>query len=218
MPQGNYKKWKIYRNWRSIAQFFSGQLIVMAIVLAATALFTIVEDDATANDVQKATDKSDGKHGTWDWLMLSFAIALVAEYVFFLIDFFHVRHKEQKARTNACSVAADNVKFWLIAFMVWGAITAGFTLVVWFHAIFRRADDKNSFANQFYNLMVAATTISAVAQAILLYIWGWSYSNLPEACNISGDDENARLIQEPNGGSNRKARKMVNGQPMFKRQ
>lgn len=217
MPGESYEEWKGYKLAKRWLHFAVGIFLATSIVLASTALFIYIATDANTNDVQVATDKTEGGHHAWDWIHLAFVIALLGEIVVLVIDFTSVNTVEYHARREGCNKKSNRAKHWMIGFLIIYCLFLAFTISVWVHALIRRNGDENVIANTFYDMIIAATTIAALTQAFAIGMWSWSVNNVNEACAPTHTGENAQLISGPNS-SGKKPRKMVNGQAMFKRQ
>lgn len=171
---------------REAARLVSAVLFFGAVTAISVGLIgAFIVNDSTANEVHETTDKSEGGHNTWDWIVVVSLIAMCLQVAQVFFDFFVIMPKERAYRRGTvknCAKLLGSIRTWTIIFIVVHFLLTAWHVINMVHSALRLSDSPTDAATVYYTAVIIATTLAIVGGIVMIIIYLFSLRRVRKAC------------------------------------
>jgi magnesium-transporting ATPase (P-type) len=196
------KRFSDYATNRTYGDVFSAALLFSGLVLLITDWFLVQYPNGqglisgeTKNNtkvIQEETDKSAGKHETWDWILfVSGLLALIQFIQVGFLDLMWMRKKELAAymKSDYCVGKGDdkkplhkNVYFWMYIFIGIHSLAGLWHIINVVHTAVRVAELDDGAAFTFYAMATTAAVLFLAGTLVIVGFYGYGLRRFAKAC------------------------------------
>jgi hypothetical protein len=221
------KRFSDYATNRTYGDIFSGILLGIGLAMLLTAWFLVQYPNGqglisgeTKNNtkvIQAETDKSAGKHETWDWILFVsglFALIQLIQVVF--VDLMWMRKKELTAymKSEYCDKKGSdkeddkkplhkNVYFWMKIFIGVHSVVGAWHIINVVHTFIRVVELDDGAAFTFYAMATTATVVFLAGTVVIVGLYGYGLRRFAKACKTlrNAQGQSVPLIPSFQGAS-----------------